>query len=93
MLDKSQSQTLYRKSLAVVFAAAIVTSTFLLPGMFAGVASAEHTTEFPDGFEDGDITEWSGDTNNFTAQQSTVINGSYSGELSGSKDTVTRSLD
>jgi hypothetical protein len=36
------------------------------------------STIFQDGFEDGDILEWSGDTGSFSVQTSTLFEGSYS---------------
>lgn len=44
-----------------------------------------------DGFEDGDVSEWSGDTSNFNAQTNVVASGSYAGAYAGSSS-VSRSL-
>lgn len=42
--------------------------------------------EIIDDFEDGDISGWSGDTSNFSAQTNTVLSGSYSGQLTSSDE-------
>lgn len=53
---------------------------------FTGLVAADHAGTHIDDFEDGDISDWTGDTGAFTTTTSTAANGSYS--LKGQSDSV-----
>lgn len=51
-----------------------------------GKISLQKTYNLIEGLEDGNTTNWTGDTGSFTAQTGTVISGTYSGELNAYDD-------
>jgi len=58
--------------------------------MFSSLALAD--AEYFNGLEDGDVTEFTGDTSFLSVQQDTVYNGSFSGKLQGDSGSKPRAV-